>query len=215
MKNSTLIFTIVVIMFLSVGCLSQNENQATKHIIYLHGKIIEDQGKDAFSELFGKYELDSIVAQLKVPNSIVHCELRTTDVDPTRYAEQVSKQIDSLIDIGTEPINITVVGASKGAIIASIVSDQNDSPINYVLLAGNNEYQEQNNDWKFHGQILAIYESSDEIAGKNYSFWKERENHAIRFEQIEMNTGLGHGFLYKPLDEWIQPTKKWILEQTL
>lgn len=96
MKNSTLIFTIVVFMFLSVGCLSQNENQATKHIIYLHGKIIEDQGKDAFSELFGKYELDSIVAQLKVPNSIVHCELRTTDVDPTRYAEQVSKQIDSL-----------------------------------------------------------------------------------------------------------------------
>lgn len=215
MKNSVLIFSIVVFIFLSVSCLSQNGNQATKHIIYLHGKIIEDHGKDAFSELFGTYELDSIVAQLKVPNSIVHCELRTTDADLARYAEEVSKQIDSLIDIGTEPVNITVVGASKGAIIASIVSDQNDNPVNYVLLAGNNQYQEQNNDWKFHGQILAIYESSDEIAGKNYSFWKERENHATRFEQIETHTGLGHGFLYKPLDEWIQPTKKWVLEQAL
>jgi hypothetical protein len=213
--NSTLISTLLVLIFLSVSCRSQNDNQATKHIIYLHGKIVEDQGVEAFSERFGKYELDSIVARLKVPNSTVHCEVRATDVDPARYAEGVSKRIDSLIGIGTDPINITVVGASKGAIIASFVSSQNNHPINYVLLAGNNEYQERTHDWKFHGQILAIYELSDEIAGKNYNFWKARKNYATRFEQIEINTGLGHGFLYKPIDEWLQPAKKWVLGQKL
>ena len=29
------------------------------------------------------------------------------------------------------------------------------------------------------------------------------------FKEIELNTGMGHGFLFKPLKEWIEPTIKW------
>ncbi|WP_334127026.1 hypothetical protein [Empedobacter brevis] len=29
------------------------------------------------------------------------------------------------------------------------------------------------------------------------------------FEEIELDTGLKHGFLYKALDEWIESDKKW------
>lgn len=191
------------------------ETENTKHIFYIHGRIIEEQGKNAFSEAFGTYELDSIISALKVDNSVVHAEIRHENVDPRSYAQKISKQIDSLIHLGTTPKHITVVGASKGAIIASHISDVNGNPINYVFLAGNNDFQELNNTWKFHGQALAIYEVSDSIAGKNYNHWKNNENFTTKFEQLELKTNLGHGFLYKPLDAWVKPTKKWILEQNL
>jgi len=185
------------------------------HIYYLHGKINEEQGRNAVSEKFGKFELDEILKQLNVNNSVIHCEIRTKDTDVKIYATKISREIDSLINSGIPSRNITIVGASKGAIIAMNISSINKHNINYVFLAGNNDYQEKNNDWKFHGQILCIYDLSDDIAGKNYNYWKEKPNYSTIFEQLEIKTNLGHGFLYKPLKEWINPTKEWIKNQSL
>ena len=185
------------------------------HIYYLHGKINEEQGRNAVSEKFGKFEIDEILKQLNVNNSVIHCEIRTKDTDVKIYATKISREIDSLINSGIPPKNITIVGASKGAIIAMNISNINKHNINYVFLAGNNDYQEKNNDWKFHGQILCIYDLSDDIAGKNYNYWKEKPNYSTIFEQLEIKTNLGHGFLYKPLKEWINPTKEWIKNQSL
>ena len=186
-----------------------------KFVYYLHGRIIEIQGKDAISEEYGKYEFDSIVMALQAKDRIVIAEVRTKNVDYLEYANKISSEIDSLVQIGVKPTNITVVGASKGAFIASNISDVNPNPINYVFLAGNNEYQEKNNNWKFRGQVLCLFDSSDTIAGSNYDYWKHKENYTTKFEQIELKTHLGHGFLYKPLKEWIEPTQKWISNQEL
>lgn len=206
----------VLIFILQFGCGSKvSEQNKEKHIFYIHGRIIEMQGKNAFSEEYGTYEFDSIISALKVENAIIHSEIRNTDVDVKKYAIHISKQIDSLINLKINPKNITVIGASKGAIIAANVSDINVNAINYVLLAGNNEQQELNNDWKFHGQVLSIYDLSDGIAGKNYDFWKNKKNYTTKFEQLEINTNLGHGFLYKPLEAWVKPTRKWVLEQAM
>jgi hypothetical protein len=205
-------FLFFLVVFTSINC---NAQLPTKHIFYLHGRIIEQQSKNAVSEQFGKYELDSIIAALKVENGIVHAEIRKSNVDYKLYAIKVSKQIDELLESGVEAKNITVIGASKGAIIACNISSLNTNAINYVFLAGNNDYQEMNNDWKFHGQVLCIYDLSDDIAGKNYDYWKAKENFTTKFEQIELKTNLGHGFLYKPLNVWIEPTKKWILNEIL
>lgn len=210
MKLKLFIFFLVAITFSSC-----NAQLPTKHIFYLHGRIIEQQGKNAISEQYGKYELDSIITALKVENGIVHAEIRNSNVDYKLYAEKVSKQIDELLESGIEAKNITVIGASKGAIIACNISSLNTNAINYVFLAGNNDYQEMNNEWKFHGQVLCIYDSSDDIAGKNYDYWKAKDNFTTKFEQIELKTNLGHGFLYKPLNVWMEPTKKWILNQSL
>ncbi len=195
-----------------MSCKTQTENQK-KYIFYLHGRIIEIQGENAVSEEFGKYEFDKIVEALKVENSEVIAEVRTENVDYLEYAKKVSKQIDSLVKSGIKPQNITIIGASKGAIIACNISSINENPVNYVFLAGNNDYQEQHNDWKFHGQVLCIYDDSDSIAGKNYDFWKNKPNYTIKFEQIKIDKNLGHGFLYQPHKEWIEPTKKWILQE--
>ena len=29
------------------------------------------------------------------------------------------------------------------------------------------------------------------------------------YKEIELNTGLKHGFLYKPLAEWVEPVVRW------
>jgi len=188
------------------------KNKQTKHIFYLHGRIIEMQGKEAYSEEFGKYEIDSIIEAIKVDNAIIHCDIRNYDADVKEYTTKVSVEIDSLVNNGVKPSDITVIGASKGAIIACNISDINSHDINYVFLAGNNDYQEKNNNWKFHGKVLCIYDLSDDIAGKDYSYWKQEENFTSRFEQIEIKTELGHGFLYKPIDDWVIPTREWIMQ---
>lgn len=212
MKLASLII-VSVLMYLTVS--HTNGPSKKKYIYYLHGIIIEIQGKDAISEEYGKYEFDNIVAALSDSTHVVIAEVRTENIDYLKYANKLSKAIDSLVNLGVNSKDITVVGASKGAIIASNVSSINQNPINYVFLAGNNEYQETNNDWKFHGQVLCIYDLSDHIAGKNYDYWKNSENYTTKFEQLELKTGLGHGFLYKPLDVWIEPTKEWIASQRL
>lgn len=216
LKTNLKIATLLLLTTILLSWSSKHaEINKPKHIFYIHGRIIEIQGKNAVSEDFGKYEFDSIIEAIKVENSIVHTEIRKTNVDVKEYAHYISKQIDSLIKTGVQPIDITVIGASKGAIIASTISHINTNTINYVLVAGNNDYQEANNDWEFHGQVLGIYDASDKIAGKNYDHWKNKKNFTTKFKQLEIKTNLGHGFLYKPIKEWIEPTKNWIKNQKI
>lgn len=205
-------YLLFLILLLTLGCTSKAQK---KYIFYLHGRIIEIQGKNAVSEEFGAYEFDNIIEAIKVDNAVVIAEVRNENVDYLEYASKVSKQVDSLLRLKVKPENITVIGASKGAIIASNISNINKNPINYVLLAGNNDYQEEHNNWQFHGNVLCFYDATDNIAGKNYDYWKNKSVNTTKFEQIEIDKNLGHGFLYKPYKEWIEPTKKWILYQEL
>jgi len=198
---------------LSLTCAQERISDQSKHIFYLHGRIVEIHGKEAFSEQFDKYEFDSIVSRLSIDGYTMHNEVRSTYVDVNHYASYISNQIDSLISIGTKPNNISVVGASKGGIIAANISHLNNNPINYVLLAANNIYQEQHNDWIFHGRVLGIYDTSDNIAGRSYSYWINRKYKTSSFEQLAIDTKQGHGFLYRPLDAWMRPTNNWILNR--
>jgi hypothetical protein len=64
-----------------------------------------------------------------------------------------------------------------------------------------------------HGNILSIYDACDEFAGSCEEFLSLPENKGIaRQEEIVLNVGLGHGILYKPMDEWITPVIQWISE---
>jgi len=48
---------LILILTVLNSCISKSLKESNKHIFYLHGRIIEMQGKDAFSETFGKYEV--------------------------------------------------------------------------------------------------------------------------------------------------------------
>lgn len=198
-------------LFALMGCASQTS--PSKHIFYLHGMIVEIQGIHAVSEQFGPYEYTAIIDSLKATGAQVHNEVRTQDTDFIQFAEKTSQQIDRLIARGVSPADITVIGASKGGMLAMNISHLNMNPINYVLLGADSDYSEKTFDWSLHGNILGIYEKSDDIAGKNYQFWKDKSPEAIRFERLEINTGLNHGFLFRPIKEWLEPAKAWIIGQ--
>ena len=70
LPNSMMVILALVCLF---ACSADApERIRTEHIFYLHGRIVEDQGKDAFSDQFGKYELDSIVTALQGSNAVVY-----------------------------------------------------------------------------------------------------------------------------------------------
>lgn len=197
-----------LILLSFVNCASKEVE--AQHLFYLHGRIIELQGIQAVSPQFGPYEYEKIIDSLSTITSYIHAEVRKDTVDFYDFCTHISAEIDQLISDGVDPQSITVLGASKGAVMAMQISHDNPNPINYVLLAANNDNIEQTNDWSLNGRILGIYETSDQLAGKNYDYWLARSEQTLAFEQIELNTGLGHGFIYQPLPEWLEPLKKWM-----
>ncbi|MBC2840447.1 alpha/beta hydrolase [Robiginitalea sp. SC105] len=181
-----------------------------RHVFYLHGMIVELQGKNAVSETFGAYKYEDIVDSLEAYGYVVHSEVRPRNTDYQEYARRISAEIDQLISRKVAPSDITVIGASAGAHIAMAVSSLNGHPVNYVLLGANSDRLEAERDWKLHGRILGIYEASDRIAGKDYTYWMEQSPDALVFDQLKINTGLGHGFLYRPIPDWLAPARRWI-----
>lgn len=200
-------FSIIILM---ISCSPKQESM--KHIFYLHGMIIEVQGIKAVSPQFGPYEYTTIVDSLKATGAKVHAEVRTEKTDFNEFGKKVSKQIDDLIAKGVVPSDITVIGASKGGMIAMYISDMNLNKVNYVLLGSSSEFTRKTFDWNLHGNILGIYEKSDTVAGDNYQYWIDKSTNASKFEQLQINTGLGHGFLYTPNKAWLKPMKEWMTQ---
>ncbi|MGV0964661.1 hypothetical protein [Empedobacter falsenii] len=64
-------------------------------------------------------------------------------------------------------------------------------------------------DINISGNVLTIYEKSDAYGISAIKRKENSTNKINHFKEIELNNGLKHGFLYKALDEWIEPTKKW------
>ena len=196
------------VLILLISCSQKKESM--KHIFYLHGMIIEVQGIDAVSPQFGPYEYTTIVDSLKATGAEVHAEVRTEKTDFNEFGKKISKEIDDLIAKGVSPSDITVIGASKGGMIAMYISDMNINKVNYVLLGSSSDYSRKNFDLNLHGNILGIYEKSDTVAGNSYQYWIDKSTNATSFEQLQINTGLGHGFLYTPNNAWMNPAKEWM-----
>jgi pimeloyl-ACP methyl ester carboxylesterase len=176
-----------------------------RYVFYLHGRIVEDQGADAVSPELGRYEYTAIVRQLADSGFSVISEVRARDTDPEVYADSVVRQIRRLLAASTRPQDITVVGASKGSVIAMLISTRLAEPVRLVLLANCNDYVLRRFRLRLHGEVLSIYEASDSL-GRSCAPLFERSPGVTRKQEIRLETGLGHGFLYRPLPEWVGPT---------
>jgi hypothetical protein len=187
---------------------------AMNYLFYLHGKIIEDQGLPAVSPDFGEYEYQAILKKLTSYGFVVISEQRSRDTVSAEYASRVTEQIKTLRDAGVPAENITVVGASKGAgIAASVSSLLKDSKTNFVLLgfcAPDTVRELVQNRMSLYGNVLAIRDSVDDLSGSCQELFDFSDGKGLgRHDEIVLNIGTGHGILYKPLDEWIQPTVEW------
>jgi hypothetical protein len=186
-----------------------------RYLIYLHGKILEDQGLPAVSVDFGEYEYESILRKLESYGFVVISAQRPINAEPAKYAQELAEQISALIDAGVPPEAITIVGASKGAYIGAMASNLlKNTTVNFVLLGSCFPAmieQWKRRGWSLNGHVLAIYDSADlEYAGSCEELFALADGNGLRLhDEIVLNVGTGHGILYKPLDEWILPTVDW------
>lgn len=201
---------IIGILFSSImfTCETKNED---RFIFFLHNRFLEDHKLDELHPEFGRTEYKEIVSKFEKNGFIVISEKRNRNVNAREYAVRIVNQIDSLIKNGIESKKITIVGTSKGGYIAQYVSTlANNQNLNFVFIASFRNIDIQNiPEINYCGNILTIYEKSDSFGVSALERKKTSICKIKYFKEIELNTGMGHGFLFKPLKEWIEPTIKW------
>jgi hypothetical protein len=201
----------IIYMFLPLFMVLNGDEGPKQYVFYLHGMIVEEMGLDAHNEQFGKYEYLKILDALKANNREVLSEIRPSQTDVTAYAKKIVIQINELINKGIHPDQITVIGASKGALIAMQASTLlKNQDVNFILIAGYINNIDDYYNFDLYGNVLGFYESSDQVAGRSYQPLFNRSKGINRCKEIQLNTGLGHGIVFKPLDEWVLPSLEWI-----
>lgn len=199
-------FIIIVQLLISI-----NMPSSQKYLFYIHGKIVEDQGAEAVSPSFGAYQYNDILDTFRKKGFTVKSELRKPNTDIKVFAKYITDQINELLKSGVNAADITVIGASKGAVIAMFVSTyMKNENLNFVFLAACNDGNfEAFPDIRFYGNVLSIYEKSDDIGESCIRFRNKAGNTIHHYKEVEINTGRSHGFLFRPLPEWINPAMKW------
>lgn len=193
-----------------VCSLLASEFAAADTIFYLHGRIVEDEGPRPVHEYFGLYDYPAIVEALGSDGAKVISEVRATDTNAYEYSKLVADQIEALIESGDSPESITVVGFSKGGSIAIFTSHRLDHPgINFVILAACADWVRGTPELALNGNVLSIYESSDELAGSCKEL-AARSADLGSFTERMIETGKEHGAFYLPRAIWVEPLLAWI-----
>ena len=210
MKFSLLfLITCVPILFSSVTIDDNNNNN--RFIFFLHNRFLELYDLNESHPAYGRAEYLEIIKVYKDQGFNVISEKRKGNVNVKDYALKVTEQIDSLLKTGIEPAKITVIGTSKGGYIAQYVSTFAKNPnLNFVFIGSFRNKDIKNiPEINYCGNILTIYEKTDPL-GVSALQRKETSTCEIKhFKEIELNTGLKHGFLFKAMKEWIEPSVKW------
>jgi len=184
---------------------------AQKHLIFLHNRWVEDHSLDEAHPDFGICEWDAITRYFKTEGFQLIADRRPAGTDARLYAQKVVQQIDSLIQDGVAPADITVVGTSKGGFIAMFTASLLQNPaVNFVFIGCCHErLLAEQPDLQFCGRILSIFERSDEWSTSCRKAKNSSQSAIPVFKEIKLKTGLRHGFLFKALPEWLLPTVKW------
>ncbi|MCH2213670.1 MAG: alpha/beta hydrolase [Flavobacteriales bacterium] len=205
-------FTLAIIapLLLFSSCL-ENQNENPKYLFFLHNRFLESHHLDDSHPEYGRVEYLKIIESFENVGFHVISEKREGNVNAREYALGIVQQIDSLISIGIEPSSISVVGTSKGGYIAQYVSTlARNENLNFVFVASFQENDIQNiPEINYCGNIMTIYERSDPFGVSAVKRFNTSTCTISHSREIELNTGLGHGFLFKAIPEWINPTIKW------
>ena len=186
---------------------------AGDYLFYLHGQIVEEKGPRPEHPQLGIYEYEAIRDTLAAHGLTVISEARPAGTDVWTYAEKVKAQVETLLAAGVEPERITVAGHSKGGAIAILTSSllQNDR-VNYVFLACCGDWMIANPRIDLRGRILSIYDVGDEFAFPCRRAF-EHTGHPLDAQEIEIDTGWGHGAFYRPMADWLEPMMAWLEER--
>ncbi len=187
-----------------------NPDTGKRYLFYLHGLIVEEAGIRPKSEEHGYYEYELIVKELAQPGFIVISEVRKKGTEISTYAEKIAGQVKKLLARKVPPRNITIVGASKGGIITAYISRMlENTEINYLFLAGLFEKCLHDPNLKLYGNVLSIHDRSDTLKMTPTAYFQRSEGLG-QFEAIVLNLDIGHGLIYRPFREWLDPLWRWV-----
>jgi hypothetical protein len=177
------------------------------YVFYLHGRIVEEQGDAARHPRFGRYEYAAILGALAQPRHVVISERRPPSTTVPRYAKRLVAQLRALLAAGVSASRITVIGASKGGAIALAASRALAvAEVGYVVLGSCPAGAQAGG---LHGDVLSIYETSDEL-GRSCARAFAASPRLGKRRELALQTGLQHGFLYSPLAAWLDPALAWV-----
>lgn len=180
------------------------------YLIYLHGRIIEDQGRRPTSRTWGTYEYQQILDTLAADGLIVVSDQRPPMTDMDTFARHVADQVSILLRAGVPPEQVSVVGFSKGGGIAIRASALLRNPrVNFVLLVACGDGDFSGVDIKVWGRMLSVYEASDEMGRSCKALFAKSEATGERSE-VRTNLGEHHGAFFRPHDEWLTPVLRWV-----
>ena len=109
---------------------------AGRHLVYLHGKIIEDEGRRPTHPQFGVYEYQEILDAFTSAGFIVHSDQRPVRSSPPEWAGITASEVRELLNQGVPARDITIVGFSKGGVIAVLTARELADPdLNFVFIA--------------------------------------------------------------------------------
>ena len=188
---------------------------SAKYLFYLHGRIVEVEGVRPRHEQHGFYEYEEILRALAARGFQVISEPRPADTEHVEYARKVVSQIGRLLAAGVPARSVTVIGASKGGAMAVYVSTLlKNRDANFVVLAGCGGETASRLKVDLYGRVLSMYDTKDEYGGEGgrgvscSKFYKQSTGLRAS-KEIEVKLGVGHGLLYKPFREWVDPAVEW------
>jgi len=207
------LITLALSIFALAACATpratSSPTQPARHIIYLHGRIVQEKGPQAISDEFGPYQLSEIVRSLGSGGAVVHAPLRPKSQRIEDAATATVSQIQDLLKDRVPAHDITVVGASQGGIIAMLTSAKLADPeLKFVLLGACNPYVRDRFAPDLNGKVLSVYEQGDPYGGSCRDIVGASSG-VVQFKELRLTTGLGHGFLYAPLAQWVDAALDW------
>lgn len=178
-----------------------------RYVFYVHGRILELQGRQAKSPDFGPYQYDAILQALAGEGFTVISEVRKGDAGAP-FVERLAGQVRRLLAAGVPARQVTLVGASKGGYLTLAAAAELGEPdVSYVVLAGCGPASVALAP-RLRGRILSIYDSKDRYSpscGDTFAAAKSLGAH----REIVLDLGLDHGLLFRPRPEWLVPARDW------
>lgn len=189
-------------------------DNTANYILYSHGRIVENQGIPAHSPQFGPYEYVETLETFRDEGFTVFSNPRVAGEDVKQSASDIQSHVLALLDAGVPAKNISLVGASKGAYIVSLVSHTLKNPdLNVVLLAGCSQgtvLHMIEADIHLYGKVLTVRDLDDmELSGSCAPVLKMSSG-AQDYQEIVVQEGLSHGLIYTPHAAWVGPTVEWV-----
>ena len=179
------------------------------YLIYLHGAIIEEQGMQPTHPQWGSYHYAEILQAFADRGFTVISEARPAGTRPDIYADHLITEVRGLLDGGVPEEQVTVVGFSKGGVIALLASRIiAREQVSWIIQGGCGPWLDRFPEFVPGGRLLSQIDQADDVARSCQDLFTRMPEGAV-FEENTLELGSGHGAFYTVNPEWFEPAVEW------